>query len=449
MVSTYQALVQAEVDLQKKADKTFSDLKAKREALRNDAENEDLTAEVTALVDKYEASKSELADIRSQIAEEDGHREVMRRSAAKRFDEESEEPKHEDLNPKFESFGQMLQSVVSAGLGRRVDERLRIGAVSGASEGIGSDGGFAVGTDFAQELIRNVHDTGVLVSRTSRRTASSGANSLSIRAINETDRADGSRLGGIQAFWDGEGAAITSSQEKQSKVELKLNKLTGLYYATDELLQDTTALEQEVRDWFNEEFGFKMDDAIINGTGVGQPLGIANAAALVSVSKESSQAADTVLLANLTKMYSRMTPRSRANAVWLINNDVMPQLFGLFTAVQNVAGSENVGGFAPPNFIQFSPTGDFMIAGRPVIAIEQAATLGDTGDIYFVDLSQYVVLEKGGIQAATSIHVKFVEDETAFRFTLRADGQPRWKSALTPFKGSNTLSPYVKLDERA
>ena len=89
--------------------------------------------------------------------------------------------------------------------------------------------------------------------------------------------------------------------------------------------------------------------------------------------------------------------------------------------------------------------------GRPVIAIEQCPTLGDVGDIIFADLSGYILAEKGGIESAMSIHVKFDYDESVFRFVTRLDGQPWRASALTPYKGtsSNSLSHFVALAERA
>jgi HK97 family phage major capsid protein len=59
------------------------------------------------------------------------------------------------------------------------------------------------------------------------------------------------------------------------------------------LLQDAAALEGVVRSGFTSEFGFLLDDAIINGTGAGQPLGILNAGCLVQVSKETGQKAAT------------------------------------------------------------------------------------------------------------------------------------------------------------
>ena len=66
-----------------------------------------------------------------------------------------------------------------------------------------------------------------------------------------------------------------------------------------------------------------------------------------------------------------------------------------------------------------------------------------------MDFTQYAVAEKGGIQTDSSIHVNFVYDETVLRFVLRIGGLPLWNSALTPFKGTNTQSPYVVLATRS
>ena len=87
--------------------------------------------------------------------------------------------------------------------------------------------------------------------------------------------------------------------------------------------------------------------------------------------------------------------------------------------------------------------------GYPVIFIEQAQTLGTVGDLCLVDLSQYICADYGNVEEASSIHLKFDYGQTTFRFIYYFDGQPRWKSALTPFKGSDTLSPFVALATRA
>lgn len=357
------------------------------------------------------------------------------------FDREAAQPP-EAKRGQFGSLGEQLQAVVRAGTsGGVVDQRL-VAAASGANETSGAEGGFAVQTDFATELIRNVHETGVLVGRTRQRTVSSGANSVEFNAIDETSRADGQRLGGISVHWDGEVTNPTPSQEKRRKVRLELKKLIGVYYATDDLLRDTTALQQEVSDWFEEEFGFKFDDAIINGAGGITPLGVLQSPALVTVAKEGSQAAGTILAENVEQMYARMWTRSLANAEWFINQDCWPQLFQL----HHVIGTGGVPLFIPPGGLSGAPFGTLL--NRPITPIEQCQSLGAKGDIIFADLDQYLTLDKGGIEAATSIHVRFLQDETAFRFVLRVDGHPRWRAALTPANGTNTVSPFIALEAR-
>ncbi len=100
---------------------------------------------------------------------------------------------------------------------------------------------------------------------------------------------------------------------------MALQKLLALCYVTDDLLQDATALEAIVKQAYADEMSFKIDDAIINGNGVGMPLGILNSGALVSVAKESGQGAGTIKYENILKMWSSMPARLRANAVWYIN----------------------------------------------------------------------------------------------------------------------------------
>ncbi|MEW5952640.1 MAG: phage major capsid protein [Bacillota bacterium] len=354
------------------------------------------------------------------------------------------QPKKPEEQSKFATLGEQLMAAVEAARpGGSLDPRLMRGAASGLSESVPSDGGFLVEQDFVTELLKRTYETGVLGSRCRRIPISATANGLKINAIDETSRADGSRWGGVQAYWENEADMATATKPKFRKMELSLKKLMGLCYATDELLQDARALESVISDAFAEEFGFKIDDAILNGTGAGQPLGIMNSGVLVTVPKETGQAAATIVYENIVKMWARLWARSRQNAVWYINQDIEPQLFRMSLAV----GTGGVPVYLPAGGLSQSPYGTLF--GRPVISIEHAATLGAAGDILLCDLSQYLLIDKGGINAASSIHVRFLYDESVFRFIYRADGQPIWNSALTPFKGAAAQSPFIALATRA
>ena len=338
----------------------------------------------------------------------------------------------------FRTFGEQLMAAYRAAMpGGKIDERLTTRAASGLNESNPSDGGFLVQTDFVSELLKRTYETGILASKVKRIPISTNANSLKINAVDESSRANGSRFGGVQTYWEGEADEIAGSKPKFRVLELSLKKLTGLCYATDELLQDATALESVIREAFAEEFGFKIDDAIIRGTGAGEPLGILNSQALVTVAKEANQT-EVIKVENLVKIWNRLWPRSRANAVWYINQEVEPYLYTLKIGDTPV--------YVPAGGLSEKPYGTLF--GRPVVVLEQCSAAGDLGDIILLDPTQYLLIDKGGIKAASSIHVRFLYDENVFRFIYRVDGQPIWNKVLTPYKGSATVSPFVTLAKR-
>ena len=346
----------------------------------------------------------------------------------------------------FKSLGAQMMAVKEAALGHRVDPGLEAinKAAMGMQEGVDSEGGFLVQTDFQAGLFQLATQNAALKAKTKTVTISPNANGLIWNAVDETSRATGSRFGGLQVFWSHEAQTKTPSKPKFKRHAIYLEKIIGLYYATDELLNDAMALESLISGWFGEEFGWMIDEAIISGTGAGEPLGILNAPCLVSVAKQSNQTADTIVAENIEKMYSRLWSKSMAKAVWYINQEVWPQIFQL----KHTIGTGGVPVFMPPTGLASAPYG--MLLGRPIEVLEQCSALGDQGDIILADLSQYMTIEKGGVDSASSIHLKFLTDETAFRFVMRINGQPLWGAPITPANGSaSTIGPMVVLDARA
>ena len=423
--------------------KKVLEMKAKREdarlkamAVLNKAENEDrfLSKDEQEEIDKLEG------EIRSWDESIMRAEKMMAMEPAEGMTEmpeaKSTPTKNEDK--RFKSFGEQLMAAYRASMpGGRVDERLTTRAASGLNESNPSDGGFLVQTDFVSELLKRTYDTGILASKVKKIKISNNANSLKINAVDEDSRANGSRFGGVQTYWEGEADQLTGSKPKFRQIELSLKKLTGLCYATDELLQDTAALESVIKQAFAEEFGFKIDESILSGTGTGEPLGILKSGALVTVPKESSQT-ETLKVENLIKMWNRLWSRSRANAVWFINQEIEPFLYTLKIGDTPV--------YVPAGGLSEKPYGTLF--GRPVIPLEQCSAAGEVGDIILADLTQYLLIDKGGINAASSVHVRFLYDENVFRFIYRVDGQPVWNKPLTPYKGSSTVSPFVALAKR-
>lgn len=346
-------------------------------------------------------------------------------------------------------FGLWLQEARDAAYGRGIGGRLEASlretrAASGMNAATPADGGFLVTTDVSKEIFRRMYDLGEVVSRVKKLPPlSGGADSIEIPAINETSRATGSRAGGVQGYWISEATAPTASRPKLKEVVLKLNALGALGYATDKILKHAAVLGTLMLDAFAEELMFLTENAFFRGTGAGQPVGILNANALVTVTKETGQAAATLQFENITNMWQRMNARSRKNAVWFINQDTESQLFQM----NQLIGTGGMPVYMPPGGLSATPYASLF--GRPVVPIEYASTLGTVGDVVLADMSQYWMIDGGSPETASSIHVLFTTFEQAFRSLYYVDGASMWHSAVTPFQGSNTTSPFVALATRS
>jgi len=342
----------------------------------------------------------------------------------------------------FPTFGEFLQAVAFAGMpGRSADPRLF--AASGASSGVPSDGGFLVRTDWSLALLEKAMIAAVLAPKCKRIQIGAGSDGLEAPYVDESSRATGSRWGGVQVYRAAEAAAVTATKPKLGKFELRLEDLKGLFYATDRLLRDAVALEAIAMSAFPDEFAFKLDDEILRGTGAGQCQGILNAGALVTVAKESGQAADTIVAENVMKMHSRLLARNMGGAIWYINQEILPQLYTMAVAI----GVGGVPVYMPANGLSSAPFGTLF--GRPVQPLEQASGLGDLGDIVLADLGEYLLIDKP-MTSASSMHVRFIYDEMTFRWTWPVNGRPIPATATTPYKATSatSLSPFVTLAAR-
>lgn len=324
--------------------------------------------------------------------------------------------------------------------GQVIDPRLkRLGlggkAVQGASEGIPTDGGILLEPTLTSTVLKPIHDEGPFTATISRLPVGANSNSGWIRGVDETNRATGSRWGGLRGYRLAEGDTLTKSKPQFRKIEWELKKYGVLVYGTDELLNDAAQFNAIVEQGSREEIAFMVNDDILNGNGVAGAQGVMLSGALISVTRQNANLVDATDIGN---MWVRMATRSKSKSVWYVNNEVHPQLDKLAF----VSGTTSV--LSP--YITYGPDGVLRMYGRPVVETEFNAALGTTGDIVLADMSQYLGWEKGDVQYATSIHVEFLTDQEVMRFIYRFDGKTALASALTPYKGTNTtVSPFVCL----
>lgn len=343
---------------------------------------------------------------------------------------------------RFGSLGDQLVCVArAADRSRGVDRRL-MRAPAGMNEMSPSDGGFAVQMDFASGIKTRMFSTGQILQRVSRLPISANSNSISIPVADEDTESAGI-FGGIVAGLLGEAGGITPSLAKLKEKTLKLKKLGVLVPTTEELLADAVALEAFIRLGGNRALVKAAEKYIIRGIGGGQPVGILNSGALVTVGREIGQLPDTIVYENIKNMWSRGYADSRPNMIWLINQSIEPQLYGMGITV-GLGGSPV---YMPPGGTSSSPYGTLF--GRPVIPSVHCSKLGDVGDILLIDPAEYLVIEKGGIQEAISVEYGFASGETYYRFIMRFDGQPMWDKVFTPEQATTaTQSPFVTLEAR-
>lgn len=336
------------------------------------------------------------------------------------------------------ALGDCLQAIFRAGMGGPIDQRLF--AAAGGNTSDPSAGGFSVGTDLSMALMQMGAEASMLLPYCNVIEISAGSDSIEAPYITDTSRATGSRFGGVRVYRRKEAATVSSSYPDEDKFSLSLLDLMGLAYQTDRLMADARAMGAIYGTAFRNEFAFIIDNEIYRGTGVGEMQGFTASPALVTQDKETGQAADTVVAANLSKMWTRMPSRLKGGSVWLYNSEVGPQLDELSIPAGTAA--------LEPRFVNYGPDGVLRIKGRPAIEVEQASALGDAGDIALVNLGEFVVIRKGALEEATSDHVRFLYNERTFRWTQRINGKAPWRSAQTPFKGTATQSPFVILQAR-
>lgn len=308
-----------------------------------------------------------------------------------------------------------------------------------ASSGEPASGGFLVPEAFRAELLQLSLESGIV--RPRARVVPMETARVVYPMLDVTSHAD-NVYGGVQGYWTPESGQMQDVAATFGRIALDAWKLTAFANVPNELIQDSAlAFEAFIRSAFPEALAYFEDDAFTNGNGVGQPLGWRSAEATVVVAKESGQPADTIVWENIVKMYSRMLPQSLSRAVWVVSPDVFPELATMALSV-GTGGSAiwlNNGVSGPPA----------TILGRPVVITEKVPSLGNQGDISFVDLGYYLIGDRQALTVESSPHYRFQNGETSFKFVSRVDGRPWLKSALTPRNSGPTLSPFVQLAERA
>jgi HK97 family phage major capsid protein len=362
-----------------------------------------------------------------------------------------EEKAQKDLEGKFPTFGSFLSSIYHMRQFGRHDNRLiyvdsngkvvkpqvQVDGKAALAEGADSTGGFLVPEEYRPQLIEQGLETAI-VRNANPMVVPMSSDTLRYPGVADTSHAS-SVVGGIVAYWEGEGADLNESEPTFRDIQLTAKKLAGYTKVSEELLQDSAiSLEPFLRRRFADAWAWYEDMAFLRGTGSGQPLGVHNAGCKVEVTRQDT---DNVLLKDIYNIYSRTLPGSRDRAVWILNHEVLPELLFLNAAntVTNAYGAQAM--FQQSVVDPVAKT----ILGRPFFITEKMPGLGDAGDLGFYDFSHYIIGDRKGLTIDMSGHVYFTSGYVAFRFSERVDGQPDMRTYFTPYGSQDTLGPFVAL----
>ena len=114
-------------------------------------------------------------------------------------------------------------------------------------------------------------------------------------------------MGRRTRYWEGEGQQLVNKWPRLFSEQYRCKKLTALVPVTDELFQDSSLLEPFLDEVVPKEFTYQTNEALINGNGVGSPLGVVNSPATQQIAKDSGQATGTVTVGNTSGMWSHCT----------------------------------------------------------------------------------------------------------------------------------------------
>ena len=196
----------------------------------------------------------------------------------------------------YDSFADFAQDVFKSGNGMTKTMKNYHEVVKAAGDGLSASdaesAGYLIPDEFRSTLLSVAIDKTNILQKTMK--IPMKTNSIDIPFVNGFDRSGGLVHGGVQIIWLEEEAQRTETKIKTGRIGLKLKKLAGLCYATAEILEDSPiSMEPLLKSAFTDALAWTLDGVFLNGTGAGQPLGIYNAPALISVAKETGQAADT------------------------------------------------------------------------------------------------------------------------------------------------------------
>lgn len=249
------------------------------------------------------------------------------------------------------------------------------------SEGVDANGGYLVPEEYDHRLI-DILDEENVMRKLGTRITTSGEHKINIAATKPA------------AAWIEEGGALTFGDATFDQIILDAHKLHVAIKVTEELLYDNAFnLESYIMQQFGKALANAEEDAFINGTGTGQPLGIlaATGGADVGITAKSATAITADEIIDL--IYSLKRPY-RKSAAFLLNDQTLAAIRKLKDNYGQYLWQPSLQAGEPDRILGYaaytSPYFPAIAAGKAAVAFGDFSyyNIGDRGTRSFAELKE-------------------------------------------------------------
>lgn len=343
------------------------------------------------------------------------------------------DPRLKDFQDKDEPQGEPLRKVVpgtkaAGGWGQKAT----------MVESIGARGGHLVPQEYLPELYGLEAEANVVRSRASIIPMS--RRQILIPTVDQTGTTAGQGhwYGGLIGYWTEEGADKTQTDLTVRQATLTAHKLVLYTRSSDELLEDNAvglAAFLTGMMGFTGAINWYEEYAFLRGTGVGQPLGVVNAGATITVNRAGAGAISFGDLADMLMAFLATGGRG----VWHLTQAAMSSI------IQLAGPSTTYGAYIwAPNARDGIPG---SILGLPVTWTEKLPALGTAGDVLLANWPYYLIGDRKRTTIESSTAGRFQQDETEWRCVHRVDGRPWLSAPITLADGATQMSPFIILGD--
>jgi HK97 family phage major capsid protein len=346
-----------------------------------------------------------------------------------------------DFELSWEGWGEYLNAVKAYKSREFTDPRLKYEsphsrmpvAAKDLSGNVGSAGGFLAPVQFIPQIRALQAEASIVAPRAT--VIPMATRSIQMPALQQGQTTAGVShyFGGIQVFYQGEAATMTSTDAAFRLLTLEAYDLTGLIHVPDTLLADSAI---SVSAWLQGPLGLpgafahRADYAYLRGTGAGQPLGVLNSGALISRTRTTGS---TIKYDDIVNVLSRSLPTP--NRCWVASISSLATLL----TINGPSGN--------PSYLWGSMENGVpsRLMGLPILWTEKMPAMGSAGDLLLADFSFYLIGERENYLFDTTDQVKWTQNMTSFKAVMRHDGQPWLALPFTLMDGTTTISPFVTI----